>query len=184
MPLTITFQLSDRDLELLSDVMTRAAEKTAALPESDIIAAASRLLDTAGRVEQASFIQERMQKLEKLIRMLQDEVWKLTGEERMRIRNALAYFADPDDLIPDDVPGFGLLDDAVVIDLVSKALELRHDIEAYEDFCKWREAEELRRGKSIDPTTPEQFVETKKRQLRDRIERRRGRIRRSRLGRI
>ena len=28
MPLTITFQLSDRDLELLGDVMNRAASKS------------------------------------------------------------------------------------------------------------------------------------------------------------
>ena len=183
MPLTITFELSDRDLELLGEVMNKAAAKTAALSERDIINAARGLLSTANRVEQASFIKERIEKLRRLIEMLEDEVWRLTGEERLRIRNALAYFADPDDLIPDDVPGFGLLDDAVVIDLVSKALGLRHDIEAYEDFCKWRASEEKRRGKSIDPTTPEQFVETKKRALRDRIKRRQDRIRNSRLGR-
>ncbi len=183
MPLTITFQLSDRDLELLGDVMNRAAAKVATLSEAEIIGAARRLLETANHVEQASFIKERMEKLAKLIRMLEDTVWKLPGEDRERIKNALAYFADPDDLIPDDVPGFGLLDDAVVIDLVCGALALKHDMEAYDDFCKYREAEEQRRGKT-PKTSPEQWLESRRLQLQDRMRRRRSRIGASRLGRI
>ena len=43
---------------------------------------------------------------------------------------------DPEDIIPDDIPGIGMLDDAVMIELVFR--ELRHEIEAYEDFCAWR----------------------------------------------
>ena len=104
--------------------------------------------------------------------MLEDTVWKLPGEDRERIKNALAYFADPDDLIPDDVPGFGLLDDAVVIDLVCGALALKHDMEAYDDFCKYREAEEQRRGKT-PKTSPEQWLESRRLQLQDRMRRRR-----------
>ena len=49
---------------------------------------------------------------------------------------ALAYVCDPEDIIPDDIPGIGLLDDAVMIELVFR--ELRHEIEAYEDFRRYR----------------------------------------------
>ncbi len=184
MPLTITFQLSDRDLELLGDVMNRAAAKVASLSEAQIIGAARRLLDAADHVEQASFIKERMVSLAKLIQMLEDKVWQLSGEDRARIKNALAYFADPHDLIPDDVPGFGLLDDAVVIDLVCGALALKHDMDAYEDFCKYRAAEELRRGESVDAIPPAQWLEARRLQLQDRMRRRRSRIGASRLGRV
>jgi uncharacterized membrane protein YkvA (DUF1232 family) len=183
MPLTITFQLSDRDLELLGNVMDRAASKVASLDETQIIAAARRVLDTANRSEQASFIKERMDKLAKLIQMLEDRLWLIGGDDRTRVRNALAYFADPDDLIPDNVPGFGLLDDAVVVDLVCGALALKHDMDAYEDFCKYRAAEELRRGASADAIPPAQWLESRRLQLQDRMRRRRSRIGASRLGR-
>ena len=51
--------------------------------------------------------------------------------------NALAYFAEPEDLIPDGVPGFGFLDDAIMIELVVR--ELKHEIDAYETFCDFRD---------------------------------------------
>ena len=51
--------------------------------------------------------------------------------------NALAYFAEPDDLIPDQIPGLGFLDDAIMVELVVR--ELRHEIEAYEDFRVFRD---------------------------------------------
>ncbi len=171
MALTITFQLSDRDIEHLGELMNEAKEKASSLGEDDVIRAARDLLDEAGGADMPDFIRERMEKLKQLIRMLEDKVWELSGDDRARITNALAYFADPDDIIPDNVPGFGFLDDAVVIDLVCQAL--RHDIEAYEDFCKFRAAEEERRGKSIDPLLPEQWLRTRRTQLHERMRRRR-----------
>src|SRR4029453_7728735 len=115
MPLTITFQLTDRDLSHLGDVVNKAKANASALGEADIIRAARASLKDADQVEVADFIRERLDKLGLLVQMLEDKVWELSGADRARITNALAYFADPDDIIPDNVPGFGFLDDAVVI---------------------------------------------------------------------
>lgn len=60
----------------------------------------------------------------------------MARRERERVLSVLAYFTDPDDLIPDEIPGLGFLDDAIMIELASK--ELRHEIEAYTDFCAFR----------------------------------------------
>ncbi len=180
MALTITFELNDRDLTLLGDLITRKAEAVSA-PESEIIQGARALLEKNEGNQVPDFIRQRMERLKVLTQMLEDRVWELSGEDRARITNALAYFADPDDIIPDDVPGFGLLDDAVVIELVVQAL--RHDIEAYEDFCKFRDAEEKRRGVSVDPMQPEQWVRTRRLQLHERMRRRRDRMWTYRLGR-
>jgi uncharacterized membrane protein YkvA (DUF1232 family) len=180
MALTITFDLSDKDLDLLSKLIETAKSKAVSLSEGEIIAAARRVLVESGS-EVADFIRERLEKLRQLIEMLEDQVWDLTGDDRARVLSALAYFADPDDIIPDDVPGFGLLDDAVVIDLVCQSLQ--HDIDAYQDFRKFREAEEARRGKSVDPLRPEQWLRTRRVQLHDRMRRRRVARWQSKLGR-
>jgi uncharacterized membrane protein YkvA (DUF1232 family) len=57
---------------------------------------------------------------------------------------ALAYFADPNDAIPDNVPVLGYLDDAIMIELCVR--DLKFEIEAYEDFRHWRDSEAKRRG--------------------------------------
>jgi len=180
MALTITFELNDRDLSLLSDLINSKA-RTVAATEAGVIEAARELLAKNEGAQVPDFIRERMNRLSVLIGMLEDRVWELSGDDRTRIVNALSYFADPHDIIPDDVPGFGLLDDAVVIELVVQAL--RHDIEAYEDFCKFRQHEEERRGKTVDPLMPDQWLKTRRAQLHDRMRRRRSALWESRLGR-
>ncbi len=183
MALTITFQLTDRDIEHLGELMNKAKDKAATLGEDDVIRATRNLLNECNGIEMPDFIRDRMEKLDQLINILEDKVWELSGDDRARIVNALAYFADPDDIIPDDVPGFGFLDDAVVIDLVCQTL--RHDIDAYEDFCKFRAAEEERRGKLVDPLSPEDWLRTRRVQLHERVRRRRRALydRRMRAGR-
>ena len=92
MPLTITFQLTDRDLTHLGDVVNKAKANASALGEADIIRAARESLKDAGKVEVADFIRERLDKLDLLVQMLEDKVWELSGADRVRITNALAYF--------------------------------------------------------------------------------------------
>src|SRR5690606_41209369 len=63
---------------------------------------------------------------------------------------ALVYFCDPEDMIPDSVPGLGFLDDAIYVELILR--ELKAEIESYEEFCAFRKAEGQRRiDKRLDP---------------------------------
>jgi hypothetical protein len=55
------------------------------------------------------------------------------------------YFAEPVDLIPDQVPGVGFLDDAIMVELVVQ--EIRPELDAYADFCRYRESS----GGRLDP---------------------------------
>ena len=79
-----------------------------------------------------------------MIRMLTDHEWRLPQKDTVRVLNALAYFSEPEDLIPDHIPGLGFLDDAIMIELVVR--ELRHEIDAYEDFCDFRLNHDRRKG--------------------------------------
>jgi len=175
MPLTISFELSDRDLEFFSQRMEQAKAKTSAKGEAEVAQSATRLIQEMKQADLPDFVRERLVILEQLVAMLLDTGWKLSGEDRARIANAIAYVADPDDLIPDHIPGLGYIDDAMMIDMISK--NLRHDLQAYEDFCKFREKEQKRLGKLDDPFTQEKYLATRRAQLQERMRRRRSSLR-------
>jgi uncharacterized membrane protein YkvA (DUF1232 family) len=83
---------------------------------------------------------------------------------------ALVYFCDPEDLIPDSIPGLGYLDDAIMIELVFR--ELRHEIEAYDDFVQWRASSDKRFRISRDPVARDKRIAVKRKKLFERIQRR------------
>ena len=151
MPLDITFTLSDQDLEHFQAIVDKA--KSAMENEQNatqIEAAARQLITDASSTDLPDFIADRLAKLDVVINMVSDEEWQLSEEERSRILGALVYFCDPEDLIPDHIPGLGFLDDAIYVELVIK--ELRAEIESYQEFCQFRSAEETRRAANGEDT--------------------------------
>lgn len=175
MPLKLSFELSDADLDHFRKLLADARTRKIGADESELVAGARSLLEKVRRKETADFVRDRLLALESLIKMLEDTEWALAGENRERVSRALCYFTAPQDLIPDDTPVFGFLDDAVMIELI--VIELRHEIEAYADFRNYREAEERRRGPEA-PTTRETWITRRRQQLQTRMLRRRGRVRR------
>lgn len=82
---------------------------------------------------------------------MKDTEWDLSEVDRERVISAIAYFADPIDLIPDHIPGIGFLDDAMFVEIIIR--ELRSEISAYGEFCRLREAEDERLvAKGKDPS--------------------------------
>ena len=137
MGLRISFELDESDLQHFRLIMREARKVAARTPPEEIVAATERALADLGDQKTPGFISERIGKLKLLIKMLSDLEWRLPHDEAMRVLNALAYFNEPDDLIPDHIPGLGFLDDAIMVELVMR--ELRHEIEAYRDFCDYRD---------------------------------------------
>ena len=149
MPLDITFTLSDEDLERFQEIVDKAKttvedDETAAQVET----AAREIIASAGTGNLPEFVAERFKKLAVTIDMINDEEWQLSQEERYRVLSALAYLCDPEDLIPDHVPGLGFLDDAIYAEVVIKALG--NEISLFEEFCSFRMAEEARREAAGD----------------------------------
>lgn len=137
MGLRVSFELDESDLIHFRLIMREARKVASRRPPEDIVASAEDLLQDIGINGTPGFIQDRIDKLRLLMRMLSDLDWRLPHQEAGRVLNALAYFTEPDDLIPDHIPGLGFLDDAIMVELVVR--ELRHEIEAYRDFCDLRE---------------------------------------------
>jgi len=144
MPLDITFTLSDQDLSHFQAIVNKAKSAMQDEQTAEAIEAAARQLVTDAKGgDLPDFIGDRLAKLEVIIDMVGDEEWQLSDEDRNRVLGALVYFCDPEDLIPDHVPGLGFLDDAIYVELVIR--ELKAEIESYEEFCEYRKAEEARR---------------------------------------
>lgn len=165
MPLRITLDLSDKDLALLKKEMKRAQAAAGDKTELQVIEAADEVLQKARKLALPKFVSDRLVTLQTLINMLTDRQWLLPDKERKRVQSALLYFADPEDIIPDHVPGIGLLDDAIMIELIQR--DLQHEIDAYVDFCEFRQAG----GKSVK--TPDQALAKRRSQLHERMRRRR-----------
>ncbi len=162
----ISFELSPRDIRFFRDRLKQVRVSDGASDGSSnepaVIRGAVDLVKEAIATKPPDFVVERIRKLEQLIEMLSDREWRIEGRDRARILEALAYFVDPDDLIPDRIPGIGYLDDAIMIELVAR--ELTHEIAAYEDFCEYRKS----RPKTEDPAK----LETRRKALQARMRRR------------
>ncbi|MCO4800077.1 MAG: DUF1232 domain-containing protein [Colwelliaceae bacterium] len=168
MAFEVTFELKESDLDHFRDVMRKAQSGAKGLSEESILANAKSLSQDI-KVELPEFVSERIKKLQTLVAMIEDDEWKIPDDERTDVLSALAYFSDPEDLVPDHIPVLGFLDDAIMIELVAE--ELKDDIEAFDDFCAYREREE---GRSGDATiTRDEWLGAKRRELHSRMRNRR-----------
>jgi len=172
LPLRISFELDDNDLRHFRLIMEEARRAASRMPPEDIVAAAQELLASAEVSKAPRFVVDRLHNLKLMIHMLSDIEWRLPHQEATRVLNALAYFAEPEDLIPDSIPGLGFLDDAIMIELVVR--ELKHEIEAYRDFCEYRDRMRKEQGHAAN-VSREGWLDNRRKELQVRMRRRRKR---------
>lgn len=170
MTLRISFDLDESDLKHFQLIMEEARKTAGRMAPEDIVAGAENLLKDVMESTAPGFIVDRIRKLRLMINMLTDVEWRLPHQEATRVLNALAYFADPEDLIPDHIPGLGFLDDAIMIELVVR--ELRHEIDAYQDFCDFRDRTLNEQGQKAD-ISRRGWLKDRRKALQSRMRRRR-----------
>jgi len=166
----ISFELDEDDLKHFRLIMDEARKANARRAPEDIVAAAEGLLEASAGSNAPGFIRERIEKLRLMVSMLSDIEWRLPHQEASRVLKALSYFCEPEDLIPDHIPGLGFLDDAIMIELVVR--ELRHEIEAYSDFCEYRERLRREQGENVKVSRGG-WLDDRRKSLQSRMRRRR-----------
>jgi len=167
MPEKIVLELSDDDLVYFRRVLDDVWKSNAKKAEKELVDGARRLLRQATKIKAPEYVQTRLAGLGVLVDMFDDSEWPLPDEDRRRIVAALGYFAVAKDLIPDKIPGIGLLDDALMAELVLR--ELKHEVDGYRAFCEYRDNEATLRGHKVGRAD---WLEAKRRQIFLRIKRR------------
>ena len=164
MSLDVTFTLSEQDLEHFRKILDETKKNLGNMSSESIIGKAKSV---SASIDDSvpEFISSRLSNLDVLVNMAEDAQWDLEAEEKEEIYCALAYFSNEQDMIADNIPVLGLLDDAIMIELVS--LDLQEDIEAYNEFCQYRE-----NTQNPDPSKQD-WLDTKRRELYSRMRSRR-----------
>ena len=180
MGLSISFELSDRDLAFFRQALRQARAAVRDAEDTEIIDAIHAVLDEIrGSEPLPDFVGKRIPELESLISMLNDEEWQLPEQDRERLLATFVYFADPEDILPDDIPVIGYLDDVIIIELVTR--EMEHVREAYDDFCAFRDDFDTSNGADVDPVIRRDRIDRRRQQLHQRMRRRSARQEKSSL---
>lgn len=171
MALEFTIEIADQDLPVFLDAMKRAEQRAAGKSAQQILDDAAKTYAGSHAAQMPDFVRSRLSGVENLIAMAGDEGWGLADEDRSRVVSALTYFSDPEDLIPDNVPVLGFLDDAIMIEVVQRVLN--PEIEAYADFCRYRSEEAAARGADAAKLGREEWLEVRRAELQSRMRSRR-----------
>lgn len=169
--LEIRLRLEARDVGLLRERLLQAAMLGEHESESALIEAALGALERARTGNAPAYVVRQLEALEEVASLLRDPDWRVPVSMRDRARVVLSYFLDAGDLIPDDAPLFGFLDDAIMIELL--ALELAEELRGWRQFSRFRDALDARLGDDPDPRERVRRLSKERRALRAKIQERR-----------
>lgn len=134
-------ELSDAAVAEFNALLSRLAPGVEAI-SADRIVTLARWLQSLPAERAAAVVGERLRRAARVRDMLTDTDWILGGELRERARLLVDYLQRVDDLIPDDQPRIGHLDDALLVELSWR----QFDAEAtdFADYCHFRARERPR----------------------------------------
>jgi uncharacterized membrane protein YkvA (DUF1232 family) len=168
MAMKFSFSLDDDDLKYFQRLLRDAKKYSRGQEPSEIIASVRAVVGKARSTPRLpGFAEEAIDTLESLIDMIEDKDWSAPKTVVDRVVAALAYFAQPEDLIPDNIPGLGFLDDAIMIKIVEGQFEA--ELWGYRKFCKFRAGAEQRPWTSVARERLPRRLKEKRDQIRDEI---------------
>jgi uncharacterized membrane protein YkvA (DUF1232 family) len=175
MALTVTLEFSEEELDYFRSLLHRVRSGSGQRPPHEIAAAAVAEVQRLRSTARSPFIRRRIDRVGRLAAMLEDPEWQLPEAERDRVLDGLAWVASADDLVPDNVPVLGLVDDAIMLELLLR--ELQHELDAYKEFDEYRRDEATRRDKPgvHRPVSKEDWLASRREALHARIRERRDR---------
>ena len=114
-----------------------------------------------------NFVDQAITTLEDLIEMIEDDDYALPRGVSQSAIAALAYFANPQDVIPDDIPAIGFLDDAIMITFVAD--DFKHELWAFRKFRQFRSGAEQRPWTNVAQDRLPGRLEKYRKELREKV---------------
>jgi hypothetical protein len=105
--------------------------------DAEAIGSVAAWLESQSPEQREQLLSARLDRVVELEAMRRDRDWPLDPAQEHRIDLLLDYVADQNDLIPDSLPIYGALDDALLLELAWPVLA--EDVDDYRDFCQFRE---------------------------------------------
>lgn len=139
----VTFTLDESDANYFRALYRKARRGAKDLDAETIIRDARGIVkQVRGSKKTPSFVLSAIEVLTDLVDLIQDEEYAAPQRVRQEVLAGLAYFSNPEDLIPDHVPGLGFLDDAIMVKFIED--EFEHELWGYRRFRKLRDSVEQR----------------------------------------
>lgn len=130
-----TIQLEDAAVEGFNALLAQLDPQAPSVSADQVVTLARWLQEQPGHLASA-ILAERLARAEQLRHMLDDGDWTLDAGLGERVQRLLDYLQQVDDLIPDDQPLVGQLDDALLVELSWRSF--RGAAVDYGDFCRFR----------------------------------------------
>jgi len=139
----VSFTLDEEDAEYFRGLY-RKAKKNAKLadPEKILREARETVHGVRSSKKTPKFVLEAIDVLADLTDLVVDDDYAAPQRVKDEVLAGVAYFSNPDDLIPDDIPGLGFLDDAIMVKFIEE--EFQHELWGYRKFKKARDVSEQR----------------------------------------
>lgn len=167
----ITFSLDEEDQSYFRRLLRETRKAAKDRPRDEVIGKARDLVKTVREEKRAPhFVTETIEVLESLIGIIEDEDYAVPKSIGDQVVATLAYFAEAEDLIPDNIPGLGFLDDAIMIKIVEQ--QFKEELWGYNKFKKYRAGAEQRPWTTTARTRLPRKLEEKRREIRGDIEKR------------
>lgn len=168
----VSFTLDEQDVAYFRNLFRKAKSAARKSSRDEILAGARSLVENVRTTKKTpKFVIAAIEAIEDLVAIIEDTDYKAPKTVVEEVLGALAYFAEPEDLIPDDIPVLGFLDDAIMIKFVER--EFKHELEAFRKFKKFRAGAEQRPWTQVAKGRLPGRLDTQREKLRAEVDKRR-----------